>query len=242
MNPPASDAPAVRTGDRRAAGRRPRCRAAARRGCELVGRLRPHPRAHRARRSTASTTSTRACACPAASTCATRRASASWPTASGKAEFFAHPLVDATASPHRARRHGTTTAAVLFTLTTCARTTSTTPPSTAWTTATAACTASAACASSTRTTCADWACSDGDWVDITSVWRRRRAHGRSGFLLVDYDIPRGCLASYFPETNPLVPLDSHAERARTPTSKSIPVRLSRHTAIQKPYEPSPSPA
>ena len=28
-----------------------------------------------------------------------------------------------------------------------------------------------------------------------------------------------------PETNALVPLDSHAERARTPTSKSIPVCL-----------------
>ena len=46
-----------------------------------------------------------------------------------------------------------------------------------------------------------------------------------GFTLVEYDIPRGCLASYFPETNALVPLDSVAERAGTPTSKSIPVRL-----------------
>ena len=70
---------------------------------------------------------------------------------------------------------------------------------------------------------------DGERVDITSVWHdgERTVHG---FLLVAYDLPRGCLASYFPETNPLVPLDSHAERARTPTSKSIPVRLSRHTA------------
>jgi molybdopterin-dependent oxidoreductase alpha subunit len=65
----------------------------------------------------------------------------------------------------------------------------------------------------------------GQRVDITSVWHdgERRA---GGFLLVEYDIPPGCLASYFPETNTLVPIDSYAERARTPTSKSIAVRLS----------------
>jgi molybdopterin-dependent oxidoreductase alpha subunit len=66
----------------------------------------------------------------------------------------------------------------------------------------------------------------GEHVDITSVWHDGDRVAR-GFLLVEYDIPPGCLASYFPETNELVPLDSYAERARTPTSKSIPVRLSR---------------
>jgi len=68
---------------------------------------------------------------------------------------------------------------------------------------------------------------DGERVDITSVWHDGE-RTVSGFCLVEYDIPPGCLASYFPETNALVPLDSFAERARTPTSKSIPVRLSRH--------------
>jgi molybdopterin-dependent oxidoreductase alpha subunit len=65
----------------------------------------------------------------------------------------------------------------------------------------------------------------GMLVDITSVWHDGE-RSVQGFILVDYDIPEGCLASYFPETNPLVPLDSFAERAGTPTSKSIPVRLS----------------
>jgi len=73
----------------------------------------------------------------------------------------------------------------------------------------------------------------GDWVDITSLYigehsedvQQRRAER---FLLVAYDIPRGCLASYYPETNPLVPLQSFSIGARTPTSKSIPVMLSRH--------------
>lgn len=73
----------------------------------------------------------------------------------------------------------------------------------------------------------------GDWVDITSLYvgesgsdlQQRRAER---FLLVEYDIPRGCLASYYPETNPLVPLESFSVTARTPTSKSIPVTLARH--------------
>ena len=47
------------------------------------------------------------------------------------------------------------------------------------------------------------------------------------FVLVEYAIPAGNLAAYFPETNPLVPLDHHAERARTPASKAIPVRIER---------------
>ena len=64
----------------------------------------------------------------------------------------------------------------------------------------------------------------GQRVDIVSHWHdgERRV---SDFLLVDYDLPSGSLASYFPETNPLVPLDSVAEGAGTPTSKSIRVSL-----------------
>ncbi len=70
---------------------------------------------------------------------------------------------------------------------------------------------------------------DGEMVDITSLWRDGE-RTVTGFRLVEYDIPPGCLASYFPETNALVPLEHHAERARTPASKSIPVRLSRSAA------------
>ncbi len=64
----------------------------------------------------------------------------------------------------------------------------------------------------------------GALVDLVSVWHdgERRV---CGFTLVEYAIPAGCVASYYPETNPLVPLDHVAERAGTPASKSIPVRL-----------------
>jgi molybdopterin-dependent oxidoreductase alpha subunit len=66
----------------------------------------------------------------------------------------------------------------------------------------------------------------GQWVDLTSVWDDGVERRAERFLLVEYDIPRGCLGAYFPETNPLVPLHSTADGAGTPTSKSIPVLLS----------------
>ena len=37
--------------------------------------------------------------------------------------------------------------------------------------------------------------------------------------------PRGCAAAYYPETNPLIPLDSTAIGSNCPTSKSVIVRL-----------------
>ena len=60
------------------------------------------------------------------------------------------------------------------------------------------------------------------------TWSDGQSRRAERFVLVAYDIPRGCLASYYPETNPLVPLESFSITARTPTSKSIPVVLTRH--------------
>ncbi|WP_420225260.1 FdhF/YdeP family oxidoreductase [Pigmentiphaga litoralis] len=70
----------------------------------------------------------------------------------------------------------------------------------------------------------------GDWVDLTSIDTEGRKRRADRFLLVEYAIPRGCIASYYPETNGLVPLSSFADQARTPTSKSIPVMLTPHHA------------
>jgi len=41
------------------------------------------------------------------------------------------------------------------------------------------------------------------------------------FKVISYDIPKNCCATYFPETNVLVPLDSFAHTAKTPASKSV---------------------
>jgi molybdopterin-dependent oxidoreductase alpha subunit len=73
----------------------------------------------------------------------------------------------------------------------------------------------------------------GDIVDIVTHWpgddHQRRAES---FRVVPYETPRGCAAAYYPETNPLVPLDSTAIGSNTPTSKSIVVALVRPGAAQ----------
>ena len=47
----------------------------------------------------------------------------------------------------------------------------------------------------------------------------------NGFVIVPYDIPQQCLATYYPETNVLVPLEEYAHTSLTPASKSIKVRI-----------------
>ncbi|MEV6631699.1 FdhF/YdeP family oxidoreductase [Actinoplanes sp. NPDC051470] len=68
---------------------------------------------------------------------------------------------------------------------------------------------------------------DGDHVDIVSVFTDGVARRAARFRLVEYSTPKGCVAAYYPETNPLVPLDSQAVESGTPTSKSVIVRLER---------------
>ncbi len=46
-----------------------------------------------------------------------------------------------------------------------------------------------------------------------------------GLTLLDYPMPRGALAGYYPELNPLLPLEHHDKVSGTPAAKSIPVRI-----------------
>ncbi len=60
----------------------------------------------------------------------------------------------------------------------------------------------------------------GQLVDLTSHFNGvERVAPR--FMVAPYDIPRRCTATYFPETNVLVPIDSVAEVSNTPTSKFV---------------------
>ncbi|WLA07197.1 FdhF/YdeP family oxidoreductase [Xanthomonas translucens] len=77
---------------------------------------------------------------------------------------------------------------------------------------------------------ADLGLQPGAWVDLESLGEDGVQRHARRFLLVAYNIPRGCLAAYYPETNGLVPLSSFADEARTPTSKSIPVLVTPHRA------------
>jgi molybdopterin-dependent oxidoreductase alpha subunit len=46
-----------------------------------------------------------------------------------------------------------------------------------------------------------------------------------GLALTAYQIPRGTVASYYPECNVLIPITLHDEMSKTPASKSVPVRI-----------------
>ena len=68
---------------------------------------------------------------------------------------------------------------------------------------------------------------NNDYVDITSIWSDNQNRTVTNFILCFYDIPRSNLAAYYPETNPLVPLDSYGDRSYTPTSKSVAVIINK---------------
>ena len=57
-------------------------------------------------------------------------------------------------------------------------------------------------------------------VDIVSHFNGEERRS-DGWQVIAYDIPEGNIATYFPEANVLVPLNSTAEKSNTPTSKWI---------------------
>jgi len=60
----------------------------------------------------------------------------------------------------------------------------------------------------------------GELVDLTSHFEGEERSARH-FQIAPYLLPRGCTATYFPEANVLVPINSVAERSNTPTSKFV---------------------
>lgn len=64
----------------------------------------------------------------------------------------------------------------------------------------------------------------GQWVDLTNRHGGVERVARR-FMVAPYRIPRGCVATYFPEANVLVPLDSVAAKSNTPTSKYVVVTI-----------------
>ncbi len=60
----------------------------------------------------------------------------------------------------------------------------------------------------------------GQMVDLSSHFQGEQRTARH-FMVAPFSIPRRCAATYFPEANVLVPINSSADRSNTPTSKSI---------------------
>ncbi|MBT0606722.1 FdhF/YdeP family oxidoreductase [Aequorivita echinoideorum] len=65
-------------------------------------------------------------------------------------------------------------------------------------------------------------------VDLFNFSDGRERVARN-FLVIEYDIPKQCVATYFPETNVLVPIKSVAEKSNTPTSKSVIIEVRKHS-------------
>jgi molybdopterin-dependent oxidoreductase alpha subunit len=75
----------------------------------------------------------------------------------------------------------------------------------------------------------------GQLVDLTSHFQGQERSVEK-FMVAPYPIPRGCTATYYPETNALVPIGSVAEKSNTPTSKSVVITV-RASADQTRYSP-----
>jgi molybdopterin-dependent oxidoreductase alpha subunit len=78
---------------------------------------------------------------------------------------------------------------------------------------------------------------DGQTVDLTSHFEgEERIACR--FVVVPYSIPRRCAATYFPETNVLVPVRNFADKSHTPASKSVVISIkpSAETAERAKYQ------
>lgn len=65
----------------------------------------------------------------------------------------------------------------------------------------------------------------GDRVDVIGCHDDGVDRVAENFRLVPYDIPRGCVAGYYPELNVLVPYQAFGDKSFTPASKSVMVRF-----------------
>ncbi len=69
----------------------------------------------------------------------------------------------------------------------------------------------------------------GDQVDLFSYFENKERVARD-FQVIKYDIPVNTVATYFPEANVLVPINSYAKRSYTPAYKSVIIKIARANA------------
>jgi molybdopterin-dependent oxidoreductase alpha subunit len=69
-----------------------------------------------------------------------------------------------------------------------------------------------------------------DLVTLTSHFQGEQ-RSAAGFLALPYDIPKRCTATYFPEANVLIPLQSTARISNTPTSKTVVITIAKENEI-----------
>ncbi len=57
-----------------------------------------------------------------------------------------------------------------------------------------------------------------------------KARSVPDMMIVEYSVPDGCVATYYPECNPLIAVSHHAEESHVPAAKSVPIRISPQAA------------
>jgi molybdopterin-dependent oxidoreductase alpha subunit len=67
----------------------------------------------------------------------------------------------------------------------------------------------------------------GQQVVASTVAKDNVPRAVAALRVTPYEIPEGCVAGYYPELNPLIPLWHHAEGSQVPAAKSIPITLRR---------------
>jgi anaerobic selenocysteine-containing dehydrogenase len=67
--------------------------------------------------------------------------------------------------------------------------------------------------------------SEGQKVSIVTAIDTDVLRCVRNFSVTPYDLPDGCVAGYYPELNPLVPLGYHEKNSQTPAYKGTPVRI-----------------
>ena len=75
---------------------------------------------------------------------------------------------------------------------------------------------------------------DGDVVTASTAVDDGVERRVEGLRVVEYGVPAGCVAGYFPECNPLIPLWHYAKDSKVPAAKSIAIRVERTGGAARP--------
>jgi len=69
---------------------------------------------------------------------------------------------------------------------------------------------------------------DGATVSASAATHDGVTRKVDGLRVVEYPIPQGCVAGYYPECNPLIPLWHYAKESKVPAAKAIDIRVARN--------------
>ncbi|MFN7025990.1 MAG: FdhF/YdeP family oxidoreductase [Pseudorhizobium sp.] len=66
---------------------------------------------------------------------------------------------------------------------------------------------------------------EGQIVGLQTDIEDGRERKVGGLKVLPFSLPDGCIAGYYPELNPLIPLSHHEKLSQTPAAKAVPVRI-----------------